>query len=49
MKLILISNKTLNNEATYFDFDLNEIEEFCHIVNSPEKKNINFQLKVIPH
>ena len=48
MKLKLISNKTLNNEATYFDFDLNEIEEFLPYSQLPGEKKYKFSIKGNP-
>ena len=47
MKLKLISNKILNNEAVYFDYDLNEIDEFSLLVNCLEKK-YKFSIKGNP-
>ena len=48
MKLKLISNKILNNEAVYFDYDLNEIDEFSLFSQLPGEKKYKFSIKGNP-
>ena len=48
MKLKLISDKILNNEAVYFDYDLNEIDEFSLFSQLPGEKKYKFSIKGNP-
>ena len=48
MKLKLISNKILNNETVYFDYDLNEIDEFSLFSQLPGEKKYKFSIKGNP-